>query len=551
MFKFFLTHCIHQSYAVGVLVRYRLWWLAGAAALGLILGLIIFPLWTIFKQVEIKSLSAIITDPYIGNVVRFSLWQAFLSTILSIGLAIPAAHSIARQTKFIGRSYLLRMLSISLVIPTIVAVYGIVAIFGNNGWLRQSFEFIGSEFSVYGLTGILIAHTFFNLPLSIRVLLQALEDIPSSNWRLAGQLGIGSYQNFLLIQWPVIKKVLPGLVLLVFSLCFTSFAIVMTLGGGPAATTIEVAIYQALRFDFDINQASTLALIQLFICLAIIVLISSFGKSTLISNSRTIRYHRQDGQRLPAKCSDVMIILLVLLFVISPMIAIVYSGMSNALLSMVQTAVFWNSVSNSLVVSILAGLLAVITAYALVGTSVVIRAQIGWHWAARVVEMSGSIILFTPPLVLGTGLFLLLRDYTDIFSVAIPLAILINALMGLPFAIRIIEQPFLQLFIDHNKLCESLDIKGWNRFFISTWPILRKPIALALAFSSTLAAGDLTVIALFGSDDIKTLPYLLYQLMGSYRLEAAAAAAFCLLAFCLSLFWFIEFWVGGRNEQNA
>lgn len=60
------------------------------------------------------------------------------------------------------------------------------------------------------------------------------------------------------------QGVLPQLGALVFALCFTSFAIVMTLGGGPKATTIEVAIFQAIRFDFDLAKAVYLSLLQMF-----------------------------------------------------------------------------------------------------------------------------------------------------------------------------------------------------------------------------------------------------------------------------------------------
>src|SRR3546814_18278108 len=67
------------------------------------------------------------------------------------------------------------------------------------------------------------------------------------------------------------RSVRPGVAGRVFMLCFTSFAVVLTLGGGPKATTLEVAVYQALRFDFDLGRAVTLALVQLLLCTAIVL----------------------------------------------------------------------------------------------------------------------------------------------------------------------------------------------------------------------------------------------------------------------------------------
>ena len=64
----------------------------------------------------------------------------------------------------------------------------------------------------------------------------------------------------------MLREVVPGALLVIFLICTTSFAVALTLGGGPRATTLEVAVYQALRFDFDLGRAVTLALVQLLLC---------------------------------------------------------------------------------------------------------------------------------------------------------------------------------------------------------------------------------------------------------------------------------------------
>ncbi|MCK8299316.1 thiamine/thiamine pyrophosphate ABC transporter permease ThiP, partial [Erwinia amylovora] len=51
-----------------------------------------------------------------------------------------------------------------------------------------------------------------------------------------------------------------------------SFATVLSLGGGPQATTIELAIFQALSFDYDPGRAALLALLQMLCCLALVTL---------------------------------------------------------------------------------------------------------------------------------------------------------------------------------------------------------------------------------------------------------------------------------------
>ena len=84
------------------------------------------------------------------------------------------------------------------------------------------------------------------MPLAARLMLQSIESIPESSWRLASQLGMRSSHIFRLLEWPLIRGILPGLASLIFMLCFTSFTTVLALGGGPKSTTLEVAVYQAL-----------------------------------------------------------------------------------------------------------------------------------------------------------------------------------------------------------------------------------------------------------------------------------------------------------------
>ena len=174
-------------------------------------------------------LSTRLADPYLYRVVGFTVWQASLSTLLSVLLAIPTARAFARRDQFPGRGALLRLMGLPIVTPVIVAVLGIVAVYGESGLLNRYLEPIGLSWRghFYGLTGILLAHVFFNLPLSIRMLLPAWERIPGENWRLAAQLGMTAGQRFRQVEWPALVGVLPGTISVVFLLCFTSFAVVL------------------------------------------------------------------------------------------------------------------------------------------------------------------------------------------------------------------------------------------------------------------------------------------------------------------------------------
>jgi thiamine transport system permease protein len=106
----------------------------------------------------------------------------------------------------------------------------------------------------------------------------------------------------------------------------------------------------------------------------------------------------------------------------------------------------------------------------------------------------------------------------------------INALMALPFAARLIGPAVTAHHNRTDRLCAQLDISGWNRLRLIDAPVLAWPCLSAFAFAAALSLGDVSVIALFGSRDLQTLPYLIFQNMGSYRTDDAAALALILTA---------------------
>lgn len=142
--------------------------------------------------------------------------------------------------------------------------------------------------------------------------------------------------------------------------------------------------------------------------------------------------------------------------------------------------------------------------------------------------------------MLSTGLFLLLRQYTDAFAMAFWVVVTVNALMALPYVIKTLSQPMLHVAQQFNPLCASLGMTGLSRLRLLEWRALRKPLAQAFAIGFVLSLGDLSAIALFGSQDFKTLPLYLFELLGSYQMDAAAVAALILLLLSLGLFTLVE-----------
>ncbi|MBB3611666.1 thiamine/thiamine pyrophosphate ABC transporter permease ThiP [Rhizobium sp. BK602] len=482
-----------------------------------------------------------LTDPYLIRVLRFTLLQATLSTLLSVALAIPVARALARQPHFPGRLWLIRLMAVPMGLPVLIGALGLLGIWGRQGILNQALAGLGlsQPVSIYGLTGILLAHVFFNLPLAARLMLAGLERVPAEYWLMAGGLGMRPGSVFRFIEWPLLRGLIPGIAGLIFMLCATSFTLVLILGGGPAATTIEVAIYQALRFDFDPGRAVVLSLLQIVITAAVLALMAMLPAPDDhgLTSGRAVR--RIDGALATARWADAALLLAAALFIGLPLASVVVTGLEADLAKLVVQPIFLQATLTSLAIALAAGLLAVLASFAIVRARSVIAAErrstTGLRSLAIGLSGTSSLVLLVPPIVLATGWFLALRPLGDPARVAALLIVAINALMALPFVIRVVEPAYAVHVSRTGRLAASLGLTGLARLRLVDWPGLRKPFFTALSFAMALSLGDLGAVALFGSDSLMTLPWLLYSKLGSYRTNDADGLAFILGLICLLL----------------
>ncbi len=508
---------------------------SGLAALLFVVLLVAGPLMALWLRADT---SATLTSAD-WAAVRFTLFQATLSASLSVILAIPVARALARRS-FRGRSILVTLLGAPFLLPVIVAIFGLLAIWGRSGFVSQLLQSIGAErLNIYGLTGVLLAHVFFNLPLVTRLILQGWGRIPVEHFRLSAQLGMSSKDVFLRLELPMLRSILPGAFLLVFLLCVTSFAVALTLGGGPKATTIELAIYQALRFEFDLGKAAVLGLIQFAICGIIAFWSLRAVVPVAFGNGLSTVTQRWDVSSKWLLWQDGLVLFAVAGFLGAPLIAVVGRGLPA--LAKLPPAI-WPAIVNSLTVALFSATLSVTLALALAGFIDNLKNR--HSRMSSVVEGVGLLTLAASPFVLGTGLFIIIHPIADPFALALPVTALVNAAISLPLALRALLPALQHNRQTYGRLTDSLDMRGWSRFRLTTWPAIRKPLGFSTGLAAALSMGDLGVITLFAPPDVETLPLVMYRLMGAYRMDEAASVALILVALTLTLFWLFD--RGGR-----
>lgn len=459
--------------------------------------------------------------------VRFTVLQAALSAILSAALAVPLARALFRRS-FAGLGLVIALLGAPFVLPVLVAVLGLLTVFGPRGPLNGFLQALGlPEFSIFGLHGVVLAHVFLNLPLAARMILIGWQGIPAERLRLAASLDLSPRAQFRHLEAPMLARVLPGAVLAVFLICLTSFAVALTLGGGPKATTVELLIYQSLRYDFDLGQAARLALVQFALS----------GAATLAAIALVPRVLQEAGKgrrnvvAAPGGWRRVLdggVIALACLFLMLPLGAVVLRGLPGL---DTLPAGLWAAAGRSVAVALAS---AILTA----GLTLVLSQAIarrGQSW----IEVAAMLPLASSSLVMGTALFLVTRPLSP-DALALPVTLLTNVTLTLPFALRLVLPHARKVQADFGRLSASLGMGGLGQLRHVTLPRLARPLAFAAGLSAALSMGDLGVIALFSGEGSQTLPLLISRLTGAYRIEAAAAASLVLVALSLGLFWFVD-----------
>lgn len=503
---------------------------AALALAAVLLALVVLPLVAVATRATGFALA-----PADWAAVRFTVLQAALSAIFSTLLAIPVARALARR-RFAGRSALITLMGAPFLLPAVVAVLGLLAIFGRSGVINDLGSALGlPTMSIYGLHGVVLAHLFLNMPLAVRMILQGWQAIPAERFRLAASLGFGPGEIARHLEYPMLRSVLPGAALVIFVICLTSFAVVLTLGGGPRATTVELAIYQAVRFDFDLGRAALLALVQFAVGAAaaavawVVVRPTGFGAGL----DRDVIIAAPPGRR---RVVDACAIGIAALFLLVPLAAVVLRGLPG--LTDLPTSVFAAAL-RSVMVAVASTCITVLMALAMV-VAVATRAK-----GTAMIEAAAVVPLAASGLVLGTGLFLIVQPFAPPTTLALPVTMLVNTALSLPYVYRLLLPEARALVADYGLLADSLGLQGLARWRWLILPRLARPLGFGAGIAAALSMGDLGVIALFAGEQSVTLPLMIQQLIGAYRMEAAAGAALVLVVLSFVLFWICDW--GGRR----
>ncbi len=499
------------------------------ASLPAILFLALFFFYPLARILTLTLDPSLIFD---GNVLRitqhallFTFYQALLSTLLTFMLGLPAAYLFARFD-FRGKPLLRALTAIPFMLPTVVVAAGFNALLGPNGWL--SFLFPLSTFQFTGtLTAILLAHVFYNTTIVIRIVGNALTQLDPRLEQAARTLGADTLRVWRDVTLPLLRGPLMAAGLLVFLFDFTSFGVILLLGGAQFST-LEVEIYiQALHL-LNLPVAALLSLIQLICTLAFSILYSRIVTHNLVpTNPRPSTARR--AKTLTEKIYVTSLCLLLSAFFVLPLLAIPIRSLTRLEAdrgdrSAVQYGLTANYYSELFInrrgsIFYVPPIDAARNSLTYAGATVLLSLVLGFPLASALsrpgrVEKILDPLLMLPlgasAVTLGLGFIISFNRPLPIFNFSLltsPLIIpLAHTIIALPFVVRTLQPAIASIPERLRHAAATLGASPFRVWQTVDWPILSRATLAASTFAFTVSLGEFGAATLLARPDFPTLP---------------------------------------------
>jgi len=241
------------------------------AAAALALAFLLFPVVAIFARVPPGRLVAQLSNPVVTGALRVSLETTLVAQVLVLLLGTPAAWLLASR-RFRGRSLVVTLVELPLVLPPAVAGIGLIAALGRFGLLGGTLDALGVRL---GLTqaAVVLAVAFVSSPLYLRQAIATFEAADPDLLAASRTLGAGPGRTFFRVVLPLARGGLAAGAALAFARGLGEFgATIMFAGNLQGVTqTLPLAIYSefALNFDVTLAMSALLVVVSLALLLAL------------------------------------------------------------------------------------------------------------------------------------------------------------------------------------------------------------------------------------------------------------------------------------------
>ncbi|MBF0200276.1 MAG: iron ABC transporter permease [Desulfamplus sp.] len=469
---------------------------------------------------SLTRLLKVFNSPRMAGIVTFTFWQASLSTLMTLCAALPCAW-VMGSFDFRGKKLIMTLATLPFVLPTIVVASAFQALLGKGGIMAAMFPFYdgGLEGS---LGAILLAHVFYNFSIVLRVTSGFLSSMGKDISQAGSMLGASPLQVFIKVVLPVLMPAITGASLLVFIFCFSSFGVVMILGG-PAFSTIEVEIYRQAAHLFNLPVAAMLCLLQVLFNFLMMWLYASLQ----VKAAQFLPKAEGAGLKKPVSILQKLMVGLCTLFIIIfctlPIAGLFLESLWHnggpsliyyrELFFNTSGSIFYispvDAVFNSLLFALAALCMSLVTGGC---AAYFIRYSNG-----RIGDFFDSLFMLplsTSAVTLGFGIIITLDKPPLNLRTSLFLIPILHTLVAFPFVVRVLL-PALRAI--PSSLKDAAVIMGASPFRV--WmhvelPIIARALSVGAIFAFTISLGEFGATLFAARPEFATLPVTIYKFLG-------------------------------------
>lgn len=474
---------------------------------------------------QLGGFITLITDAYYRDTLWFTVWQAIISTALTMILAVPSAFVFTRY-QFPFKSTLLALATLPFVLPTVVVATAFRALIDDNGLLNSiAMMLFGLDRAPIQLERtlalIFIAHVFYNYPLVLRMVYSYWANQSGRIEEAGRMLGANGWRLWTEIRLPLLRPILGAAALLVFIFTFTSFGVILILGGLRYAT-LEVEIYNQAMNLFNLPMAAVLSLVQMVIILIGLNLYTRLQRNiTSVNLQGSVARHPRTGGERFAVISTIGL-MGILLF--APLVALVMQSITDRQgltfrfftdLATIGRGSSFNvppleAVKNSLVFGGITTLLALIL-------GLIIASLLHTHKKNRLLGWLDAIVMLplaTSAVTLGFGFIIGFSSPPLAWRTEWWLIPISHTLVALPFVVRSILPALRAIPKPIHEAGMMLGVGRWGRWYWLELPLISKGIVVGAIFAFTVSLGEFGASLFLVRNDMPTISIVIFRFLG-------------------------------------
>jgi len=529
----------------------------------------LYPLAAILvRSLRLANLATLPSLRYLARLVWFTTWQAVASTLITVVLGLPGAHVVARY-RFPARSTLKALATVPFVLPTLIVAAAFLSLLGPNGTLNTAlmrwFDLATPPIDLQHTVWIvLLAHVFYNYSVVLRVVGSFWANLDPRLEEAARVLGASRWRAWWEVTLPQLTPAIAAAALLIFAFCFTSFGVIVVLGG-PRMATIEVEIYRQTAQQLNLSVAAILSLVQLCATFAVMWAYTALQRRT----SRPLDYRpREITQVTPrtwrARAWIAANALLMSVLLLSPLAALAWRSFTlGGKWTLRYYRALWSDPGRSYfyvvpTVAVRNSLLFAGTAVALsvvLGTLGAYLLTIRGRAARRVAAWLDPLLVLplgTSAVTLGFG-YLVAYSRPPLNWIASPWMIPVaHTLLAFPFVLRSVLPALRGIRPSVREAAATLGAPPTTIWRSIDLPLIAPSLTAGAVFAFTISIGEFGATLLLARAEYATIPVAIYRYLsqpGVMNVGQALAMSALLMAICAVGFLLIERFQVGSVES--